>query len=239
MTSSTNQLPDGILDDLVAELDLEGEGPRRALTKLLEATIAALGANESSILRPVGSENLEFFVSTNERILEENIIIPIRDSIAGVVFLTGQTMAHDEAKGQNPIVDEKLGYSTNEYLAVPIIKSDQVVGVLTFVNRPEGSGPFTKPEIQFAEMVAECCEPLLGHAEEVRRHIENTGDTLRQIFGSEGVGAGGAERASDDAFSMSIRAEITTMLRTLDENDLDLVRDIVERFSGQTSGLSE
>jgi GAF domain-containing protein len=242
VTSSTNELPAGVLDDLVDALDAEGEVAKQALTRLLEAAIENLGANESSILLPVDQDHLKFYVSSNPRILQEDIpLIPVRDSIAGVVFLTGQSMV--QAEGHNPVVDKQLGYATKEYMALPIVHSDQVVGVLTFVNRPEGMGSFSKDEIDFADSVSEMCEPLIEHAEQVRRNIASTVAELRRRFsGSDVTSDGffqGPDMAASESYGAGIRTMIAAKLQALDEADLELVRDIIDRFAAQVRGGAE
>lgn len=244
MTSSTNELPAGVLDDLVEALDAEGEVAKQALTRLLEAAIETLGADESSILLPVDEDHLKFYVSTNARILEDDFpLIPVRDSIAGVVFLTGQSMVQAEAEGHNPVVDERLGYATKEYMALPIVHTDQVVGVLTFVNRPEGMGSFTKDEIDFADSVSEMCEPLIEHAEQVRRNIAATVEELRRRFSGADVTSDGffqgPDMAASESYGAGIRTMIAAKLQDLDEADLELVRDIIDRFASQVRGGAE
>jgi GAF domain-containing protein len=236
VTSSTKEMPAAVLDDLVAALEQEGEGTRRALTRLLEAAIETLGANESSILLPVDEDHLKFYVSSNPRILADDIpLIPVRDSIAGVVFLTGQSMV--QAEGHNPEVDNQLGYATKEYMALPIVHSDQVVGVLTFVNRPEGSGSFTKDEIMFADLVSDMCDPLIGHSRQVRQHIADTIEEMRKLFGQTGATPDGFFQGPDmsvpDSHTASLRADIAARLAALDEADLELVRDIIDRFAAE------
>jgi GAF domain-containing protein len=235
-------LPAGVLDDLVDALDAEGEVAKQALTRLLEAAIETLGANESSILLPVDEDHLKFYVSSNPRILQEDIpLIPVRDSIAGVVFLTGQSMV--QAEGHNPDVDKRLGYATKEYMALPIVHSDQVVGVLTFVNRPEGMGSFSKDEINFADSVSEMCEPLIEHAEKVRRNIASTVEELRRRFAGVDVTSDGffqgPDMAASESYGAGIRTMIAAKLKDLDEADLELVRDIIDRFAAQVRGGAE
>jgi GAF domain-containing protein len=228
-----------VLDELVLALNGEGEGTKRALTQLLEAAIGTLGANESSILLPVDDDTLKFYVSSNPRILGDDIpLIPVRDSIAGVVYLTGQSMV--QAEGHNREVDERLGYATKEYMALPIVHSDQVVGVLTFVNRPEGMGAFSKADIDFADSVSEMCEPLIDHAQQVQRNISSTVDELRRRFGGSDTTTDGFFQGPDmgasDTYGAGIRSDIAARLQGLDEADLELVRDIIDRFAASARG---
>lgn len=222
-------------DDRIADLtrNLEQvlaqgeEAARAALTSLLQSAADAFQATESSAFRPDENDHLYFFASTNRALLSNPEIkpIPIGGSIAGFVFITGQTIAREDAAGsedQYGEVDRAMKYKTREYMAAPIVSGDTVLGVLTVVNRrPEsGLGKFTEDEIMLADRLGRVCGVMLNHIDRIERQTEATKKALveGEEFGSEAV---------------AIRAQIDARLGGLSDGDLELIRDLTDRLAGE------
>jgi hypothetical protein len=117
---------------------------REELGRTLGQLCASVGAAESSILMPRGENELFFFASNNPVLIGPGApSIPIGASFTGLAFRTGQTIAFADAAGQeahHKAVDEHVGFRTREFAAIPI-QDQEVVGVLTLVNRPQGAAP--------------------------------------------------------------------------------------------------
>ncbi|MGI9385782.1 MAG: GAF domain-containing protein [Methyloligellaceae bacterium] len=239
-------LPKELISQVREQLDAGHAASKEALTSLLDSAVGQLSAAESSVLTPKDTDELGFQGSTNAALTGENAPrVPIRASIAGYVFLTGQTIATDDAAASpdhNKSVDEQTGMTTKEYLAAPIVRGETIGGVLTFVNRSAaGKGAFSQDEIALAEKYADLCALVLDHIEKVRRQTDVTEKALRSGFDPDhatqsGFLLGSSGLLSDEVDPLTLRAQIDTGLDELAENDLELVREIVNRLASEGSG---
>jgi len=233
-------LPEELYEDLVKDFGAVELASRQALETLLKAGIRALSAQDSSILTPDANDTLIFFQSTNPKIMELDLPpVPIGDSISGFVYLTAQTMVFDQvAKAPNfyDEIDKQLGYSTKEYLATPIVDSEAVLGVLTFVNRTGDQGAFSKDEIRLADECASACGILIDHIITARRNANSTNERLRAHF-SLGVqpvpavqDAPPLSSHSDGQSIQNTRLEVVNSLNHLQYQDVELIRDLINRL---------
>lgn len=242
----TADLPEDLVAQVRADLDAGLTASKRALATLLAAAVKGLSAAESSLLAPKDADALRFFDSTNAELTGADAPnVPIRASIAGYVFLTGQTVATDDAAvspEHNKAVDERTGTTTKEYLAAPIVRGEAIAGVLTFVNRSSPDlGAFSKDEITLAERYADLGALVLDHIEKVRRQTDATAKALSAGAGSDALDAqgflfGSSGLLSEESDPAAIRTEIETAIEVLSGDDLELVRDIVNRLGGAGSG---
>lgn len=207
-------------------LDQGKDAARSILTSLLQTAADALSATESSLFRPDENDHLYFFASTNADLMANPDIkpIPIGGSIAGFVYITGQTIAREdagEAKDHFGEVDKAMKYKTREYMAAPVVSGDTVLGVMSVVNRREesGLGKFSEAEIMLAERFGRTCGIVLNHVDRVERQTDATKAALQ---------SGSAE----DAEAAAIRARIDIALGDLSDTDLELIRDLSERLAG-------
>ena len=224
-------------DDCIADLtqsleqvlDQGKDAARSLLTSLLQTAADTLQATESSVFRPDANDHLYFFASTNQSLLTNPEIkpIPIGGSIAGFVFMTGQTIAREdagEAEDHYGAVDQAMKYKTREYMATPVVSGDTVLGVMSVVNRDResGLGKFTEDEILLAERLGRACGVVMSHVDRVERQTEATRAALR----------GGMQLDSEAA---AIRARIDLTLGDLADMDLELIRDLTERLAGASA----
>ena len=241
-------LPDDLYEDLVKEIGAVELASRQVLGTLLEAGVAALSAQDSSILTPDTSETLTFFHSTNPKIMELDLPpVPISDSISGFVYLTAQTMTFDQVAKAPKFYDEidkQLGYATKEYLATPIVDGEAVLGVLTFVNRTGDQGSFSQDEIRLADECASACGLLIDYIMTVRQNAQSTNERLRTHFGQGARPAAAPQDAlppPGDAGGQHIqnaRLEIVNALNQMQGQDVELIRDLVNRLLlSKDSGL--
>lgn len=212
--------------NLEEALDQGRDAARSILTSLLQTAADALNATESSLFRPDENDHLYFFASTNPDLMANPDIkpIPIGGSIAGFVYITGQTIAREdagEAKDHFGEIDKAMKYKTREYMAAPVVSGDTVLGVMSVVNRREesGLGKFSENEIMLAERFGRTCGVVLNHVDRVERQTEATKTALHA----------GTEMDSDAA---ALRARIDMSLGELSDTDLELIRDLGERLAG-------
>ena len=166
---------------------------RDAIRDMVREACHLVGSAESSLLVPDrGGTHLEFFVSVNPSLEGSGIEIPCDRSIAGYVFTTGQliavdNVAEDPMDRHFPEVDRKTGTPTREYLAVPLMHADETLGVLTFMNRPEGkaSQSFSPEEIERAQGYATLCAASLRFFQRVRYQAELVCRDLRECVKRE------------------------------------------------------
>ena len=235
-------LPDDLYNGLVEDFGAVELASRKALETLLKAGIKALSAQDSSILTPDTNETLRFFHSTNPKIMELDLPpVPIADSIAGFVYLTAQTMTFDQVAKAPKFYDEidkTLGYATKEYLAAPIVDGEAVLGVLTFVNRTGDQGSFTKEEIRLADECAGACGIFLNYIASVRQNANATNDRLRAHLGIAGQPADAAAEEPPAGQmggqgAQNARSEIMNALNHLQDQDVELIRDLIGRLHGR------
>jgi GAF domain-containing protein len=132
------------------------------LRELLTTGREVINCSETSVMVPDASvTNLQFLVSINSRPEVEEMLryvsVPCDRSLAGCVFNTGQLIAIANPDQFYQAVDQKTGLQTNIYMVTPMLAGDEVLGVLTFVNRPEGQPPepFNEVEIEWAQRLAD------------------------------------------------------------------------------------
>lgn len=234
------ELPEGLYDDLVKEFGAVKSMTRQVLALLLECGLAQLKVQDAAILVPRSNDTLGFLQSTNPKLTQMDLPpIPITASIAGFVFVSAQTMSFDraaEAAEFFDAIDKAAGYSTKEYLAAPVVCGDATVGVMTFVNRNEGAGPFTKMDIDMASRLAAVCGILMEHIGRSRQLVDATLDQLKATFESSRAAAGAAARFPAGQHR-NIKAEIVEALEPLEARELELIKNLINSLGGSDSEL--
>jgi hypothetical protein len=112
-----------------------------------------VGCAETAVMVPdEDGRHLRFLVSVNSRPEISEIVkdlrVPTDQSIVGCVFSTGQLIAVANPEDFYAGVDQKTGITTEIYLATPIVSQEDVLGVLTFVNRPSPVGPASSEKVE-------------------------------------------------------------------------------------------
>jgi signal transduction protein with GAF and PtsI domain len=228
-------LPRGLYDDLVKEFGAVKSVTRQVLALLLESGAKSLAVQDAAILVPRTGDTLGFLASTNPKLTQLDLPpIPIGASIAGLVFVSAQTMSFDQAASEPHFFDEidkKAGYTTNEYLATPIVAGDAMLGVLTFVNRKKGAGPFSKADGDLASRYAEVCALVMNHIERSRRTVDGTLDTIKASF--DGLASGASARAHTET-----KTAIVDALDQLEARELDLIHDLIGQLHSGDSEIT-
>lgn len=236
-----NNLPENLFEELSAAVQRPQEEAKKSLKLLLESANRDLGSQVVTILVPIDSESLQFYESTNDLFITESLpAIPVGSSIAGFVFLSGQSMGMDDARQSTHFysqIDDRSGFTTKEYLATPIVAGSHVIGVLTAANRsqPMENPMFSGEELALADQYAKVCALIMGHENHLRRQTEATAEALRQIFHGHGhahITQGASWMGSDyESRKEEIQAQITEAISDLSERDLEILFDLAERLS--------
>ena len=233
---------EALVDALRRSLTAQTSESDNALKQLLHQLNDELKSQVAAILTKLDDDQLHFVEATDEAFKQEDFPpVPIGKSIAGFVFLTGQTIALDDAKSSErhyDQIDAQSGYVTREYMAVPIVHAGATIGVLTVANRsaPLGQPMFARSEIRLAEVYADLCAVMLDHDRAVRAQCGATEAALAAAL--DGMSGGSPfEFDSGPAISgqsgiASQRAQIASAVEQLSETDLELILDIAERLVG-------
>lgn len=141
----------------------------RSIESLLRLAARTVGASDASVLVRDGTRRggLKFLVATGvvaDKLLK--IRVPAGKGIAGFVYASGQPMVAADAAQEKSFyleVDRQTGYSTHTILATPLQSGGRTIGVLEFINRPEGTQhePFTPREMDLAARFAESIATLV------------------------------------------------------------------------------
>jgi transcriptional regulator with GAF, ATPase, and Fis domain len=141
------------------------EQPAHVLGMLRELLLVGrrvVNCSEAAVMVPdAAGTNLRFLETVNSTPAIEEIVrsiqVPCDRSLAGCVFNTGQLVAIANPDQFYQAVDQKTGLQTSIYLVTPVLADDEVLGVLTFVNRPQGQPqePFNEAEIEWGQRLAD------------------------------------------------------------------------------------
>jgi GAF domain-containing protein len=242
---NSEQPPQILFDRLEIALGSGLTESAKALRLLLEFANKDLKGQVATVLTPSGDDSLCFFESTSETFTAEDIpTVPIGSSIAGFVFLSGQSMGLVDAQQSSRFyteIDERSGFDTKEYLATPVVHGTNVIGVLTVANRSEplDNPMFSGDELQLADKYASLCALVLDHDNHIRRQTAATTTALRQTFSnySDDQLSNIDQFVSSDIHSQTseLQTQVKDALDDLSERDLELVRDLAERLADLAS----
>ena len=221
------------------------------LGALLAAGRDIVGCAETAVLVPdEDGRHLRFLVSVNSRPEISEIVrdlrVPTDQSIVGCVFSTGQLIAVANPDDFYAGVDQKTGITTEIYLATPIVSQEDVLGVLTFVNRPSVEGqtssgrveqtPFNQEEIEWSMRLADlaasglryyhrmCMQNRLLNAD-LAAVAEQFANELRPSLFNDETLSGGDE---------SPLARAILSLERLSEGEQHLAADLLDVLSSHT-----
>ncbi len=241
----TEHLPQDLLDRLQSALESGLTESRKTLRLLLEFANTDLDGQVTAVLTPAGDDALCFFEATSETFTAEDFpTVPIGSSIAGFVFLSGQSMGLADAQQSERFyaeIDDQSGFHTKEYLATPVVHGGNVLGVLTVANRSKqmDNPMFSGDELRMADRYASLCALLLNHDSHIRRQTAATTSTLREAFSKRGddqfSGSGQSVTPEFRAQTSELQAQVSAALEGLTDHDLELVRDLAERLADLAS----
>lgn len=213
------------------------------LETLLTTGRDCVGSAETALMvADDDGEHLRFLVSVNSRpgiaeIVKE-IRVPTDRSIAGCVFSTGQLIAVANPEEFYPEVDRKTGLTTKVYLATPIVSQEDVLGVLTFVNRPgEDQSPFNQEEIEWSMRLADLAATGLRYYHRIclqNRLLKQDLAAAAERFADELSPSMFVDDAPSHDAEESPLARAMLALERLSEGDQDLAADLLDVLSSHT-----
>ncbi|MDJ0850757.1 MAG: GAF domain-containing protein [Myxococcota bacterium] len=135
------------------------------LERLLEAAVRTIGTEEGSIsqLDPRKAElSFRAAYSYSEEQLKE-LRIPISSGVLGYVARSGQSICIQDVSEDphfDKRVDEVLGFTTHSLMATPILRGDEVIGVLELVNLL-GDEDVTQEDVSVLDVFADAIAIVL------------------------------------------------------------------------------
>ena len=230
MTRRFSQLTDQVLANLEA---------------LLDAGRRIMNCAEIGLLVPdTGGANLKFLVSLNSRPeaseIVKTILVPTGRSIVGCVFTTGQSIALANPDDFYALVDQKTGLTTSIYLATPIMDHEEILGVVTFINRPDGAQqvPFNEHELGFSARIADLAAVGLRYYLRMclqQRLLSAELDERARRFADSAMSSDEMGNGSFESLSESPLARAVLTLEHLSTRDQDLAADLLRVISSHAS----
>ena len=230
---------------------------KRSIDEILQLAVNAVGSDEASVLVRDGNEGgLRFLTAVSDS--KEELLklhIPPGKGIAGLVFSSGQPMAVSDVSSEGSFwseADEKTGFKTITLLATPLRTSTEVVGVLSFVNRPGAPPypPFTPEEMDHAAYFADAIARLID-AHEIAELVESLfARSLKSLVAETEGRQDSASDLRDWANSLDSAPEHRDMLLlwisvrqifSRGDADRELCRDLIEvlaRFTEKRSAAN-
>lgn len=209
------------------------------LQDILDHALGAVNAASVSVLVPADDgEHLRFLCARGVVAGQlATLQVPMRDSIAGYVYTTGQMAALDNLPEEKPTmfypgVDQQLEQTTRTYLAVPIFHRDRVEGVFTWVNRPgePPHEPFSPDEVRLACTLAAVAGPILHYWQRQRQLARLlTRDVLAALSGD----TGSVEAAEQMPAATEPWARVLEVMDRLPREDQELCAALVEVIQRQ------
>lgn len=203
-------------------LDLMRQTLVRAHDELNALSVAIMVATDDG-------EALRFLLASGpvaEKLL--TLTVPMRGSIAGYVFGTGQVTSVGNLPAEKPSffypeVDRQVQLTTQNYLAVPAIYRGRVEGVFTCVNRPGDPPyrPFEAEELVRASALASVQGVLLHYWQWHRQLTGLAERDLLAALGSQG------QAASPTGGTEEPWARILVALDDMPREDQELSADLV------------
>ncbi len=190
-----------------------------------------VGSLESSILIPDKDPNfLRFFVSVNQTLESETPQVPIQDSLVGYVYQTGQLIAVDNPEDYYRAVDELTGTETQEYIAIPLFHQSRILGVHTFMNRPEDGrkGSFTPEEMDTGQNYASLAAVLLRYYERLEFLHQMTRSELNQVILQSTAFSSNAPSPGASTESSHLFMELIQKVENLSPSELQWVNELVD-----------
>jgi hypothetical protein len=206
----------------------------RMLRELLVVGRNVVNCSEIAVMVPsADGAELSFLESVNSNPAIEDIIksisVPCDTSLAGCVFNTGQLISIANPDQFYQEVDQKTGIRTSIYMVTPVLAVDEVLGVLTFVNRPEGQPPepFNEVEIEWAQRLADLAAAgirLYKRTQLQRRQFHSELSEAVQQFAPDAAALAGSNGADGKADA--------------DESPVSLALKLLEKMTRREQGLA-
>lgn len=243
MSSESNPASDWseLVEVLSQRFGSLNEHVQEILRVLLDAGRRVLNCAESALLVPTEDETaLKFLVSVNSKPELADVVtkmtVPCEGSVVGCVFNTGQfiAIANPDPDEFYQGVNQKTGLSMNVYLVTPVVSGEEIVGIVTFMNRPEGQAqePFDQREIEAGTKLADLAASCLKYH---RRMLMQQRLFQRELIGTAARYTGGepsldvdvAQDGVDELVDQSPLARAMLRLESMSRREQDLAADLI------------
>ncbi len=186
------------LHNLIAAIEASGQAilpytNLALLQSIVETANRFFAATATAIaLITEDGQELEFIVAFN--IINQDIVgmrFPANSGIAGYVTMTGQPLAVSKVEQDprfNRDVAEQSGYIPDSILAVPLVSTDTVFGVIEVLDKVDGSS-FTMQDIELLSLLADQAALAVTQAKQFSQLQESLIAGLRDLVADGAVGA--------------------------------------------------
>jgi PAS domain S-box-containing protein len=168
-----------------AEAITSSLSPREVITRILDAAVGMVNAEAASVLlrAPDNAQELQFVATVGPGAKAiEGLRVPIGQGIAGWVAREAKSQLVQDTTTDPRFfsdIDQSSGIPTQSLIAVPLIVSDTVIGVLEVINK-KGS-IFDQVDIDLLESIAGTAAIAIEKArlfEQTRRRLVDLGTLL-------------------------------------------------------------
>jgi putative methionine-R-sulfoxide reductase with GAF domain len=159
----------------------------RLLEMIVETAAHIISAAAGALLLVDGeSGDLIFEVALGQRAQEvKKLRIPRGHGIAGLVAMSGQPMAVADARGDPrhaSDIAQAVGYMPQSILCVPLVYSDQIIGVLELLDKA-GGAPFTAADMTVLGLFANQAAIAIGLSRAHGHVFALVGEVLGSLSG--------------------------------------------------------
>jgi GAF domain-containing protein len=222
---------------------LESGAGQAVLRSIVDATVALLGAEASSIaLYEAADDRLVFKVAAGEH--GQGVIglsVPSGEGLVGYVFTTGQALALKDVASDSRFgrkFAERTEYVPRSIVAVPLQDEEGTIGVLEVLDKRDGT-TFTMDDVELASVFARQATVAIRASRVERDTSQLLTSVLGELFGNhvreatvqELVSTAVAELGGSDDGRLWALADQVARLRRADPGQIDLVADILEALA--------
>ncbi len=176
----------------------------RLLEMIVETAAHVISARAAALfLLDEKEEELIFEVALGSKAEEvKKFRVPLGHGIAGLVAVSGQPMAVSGAERdprQAADIAQKVGYTPESILCVPLFYEDQIIGVLELLDK-EGAGSFSATDMEDLGLFANQAAVAIEQSRTNRNLAALLGEVVQSLGGvADGRGEGLREQARDFA----------------------------------------
>lgn len=240
MAAETNW--SGLVEQMFEQYDRLSRQVVDNLCKLLDEGRRIVNCAEAGLLVPNATgKELTFLASVNSKpgIAETvmKLTVPCEGSIVGCAFNTGQPMAMANPEEYYAGVSEKTGLAMNVYLVAPVVSDEEILGVATFLNRPDDQPqePFDQSEIEASMKLADLAAAGLKYYRRMemqdylfRRDLEEIAE--RHAFGAAAT-AHNVPATDDPLAELAPMARLMVQLENMTSREQELAAQMIGALS--------
>lgn len=217
------------------------------LQGIVETAAGVISARAAALfLVEEATQDLRFEVALGERAEDlKDVRVPLGHGIAGGVALSGQPMAVSDVQEDErwaAEIGERVGYTPESILCVPLFYEDAVIGVLELLDK-EGAPSFDEDDIRLLSLFANQAAIAIEQSRvqqsagtlvaSVMRSVVTGGEATHIDEGLErDIRDFGASFEEDELFRHSLRlADLLQEISRAGEREVDACEQILESFA--------